>query len=140
MHDSAALSPARSNARRRAAMALAAVTATLALLAVASPAQAGGCDWRVGCGIAVNQTPRGFHVTLQWGQPWAEPWPVRWVRPWGVVGGGNVDVDGIYTGSGCVMTGIIEGRIPGYRYPFVWRAGWHKIWTNETAWIVTHVC
>lgn len=137
MHAAARLSPPRFGGWT--AIALAAVTATLALLAIATPAQAGGCNW-TGCGTAVNTTSRGFHVTLQWGQPWAEPWPVRWVGGSSSLGGGGIDVDGIYTGGGCTMTGIIDGRVLGYRYPFVWRAGWHKITTNETAFVITHSC
>ena len=38
------------------------------------------------------------------------------------------------------MTGIIDGRLASYRFPFVWRAGWHKISTNETAFVLTHSC
>jgi len=125
---------------KRTVLSLAVVTATLAVLAIATPAQAAGCRQYVGCGTVVNQTPRGFHVTLQWGAPWAEPWPVRWVGPWGALGGHGVDVDGIYTGAGCTMSGLINGGVLGYNYPFVWRAGWHKISTNETAFVVIHTC
>jgi hypothetical protein len=144
MH-AAALSPQRTliragALRKRTAIALAAATATLGLLAIASPAHAGGCSNFWGCGTAVNATSRGFHVTLAWGQPWAEPWPVRWVAGRSSLGGGTTDVDGIYTGSGCTMTGIIDGRLASYRYPFVWGAGWHKIMTNETAFVLTHSC
>jgi hypothetical protein len=96
----------------------------------------GGCI-SLRCGTVVNATSRGFHVTLQWGAPWSDD-VIRWVGPWSRLGGNGVDVDGIYVGWGCRMAGVINGGL--YNYPFVWGSGWHKIWTNETAFVNYHVC
>jgi hypothetical protein len=98
----------------------------------------GGCDW-TGCGTVINSTNRGFYVTLLWGGPWNDQ-NVKWVPPWSTYGGGGIDVDGILVATGCEMTGVINGRIPGYNYPFFWISGWHKIWTNETALVTSYVC
>lgn len=101
----------------------------------------GACDW-TGCGTVVNATGRGFHVTVNWGAPWNDT-NVKWVQPWSTYGLPQwVDVDGVYVGSGCFMSGIITGRppLPPYNYPFAWGPGWHKIWTNETANVAVHTC
>jgi hypothetical protein len=94
------------------------------------------------CGTVNNETGRGFHTTLQWGQPWAEPWPVRWVGPWSSLGGGGVDVDGVYVGAGCEMSGGIIKRWPWTKTigAFGWGAGWHKISTNEEVVVAEHNC
>jgi hypothetical protein len=94
------------------------------------------------CGTVHNDTGRGFHTTLQWGQPWAEPWPVRWVGPWSSLGGGGVDVDGIYVGAGCEMSGGIIKRWPWTKTigAFGWGAGWHKISTNQEVVVAEHNC
>lgn len=100
----------------------------------------GGCDW-TGCGTVINNTGRGFHVTLNWGS-W-EGENVKWVQPHSVYGIDQwVDVDGIYVGSNCSMRGWIIGNkpLPEYGYPFSWGPGWHKIWTNETAKVGYHGC
>jgi hypothetical protein len=97
----------------------------------------GGCTWYAGCGTVVNETGRGFYVTLLWGGEWNDT-NVKWVPAWGAMGGGDVDVDGILVDNGCVMTGVINGRVPGYNYPFWWSGGWHKISTNETAFVLTY--
>jgi hypothetical protein len=98
----------------------------------------GGCDW-TGCGMVLNATSRGFYITLAWGAPWSSD-IVKWVSPWSSYGGNGVDVDGILVANGCTMTGLINGRVPGYNYPFAWGEGWHKIWTNETAYVNNYLC
>ncbi|WP_436498928.1 hypothetical protein [Actinokineospora sp. HUAS TT18] len=126
------------------AVGLALSTATGAQAAPSEPAARpageagvlGGCDW-TGCGTVVNSTPRGFWVTLNWGPPQSD---FRWLSAWSRMGGNGTDVDGIEVANGCVMSGVINGRIPGYNYPFVWTSGWHKIWTNETAFVTGYVC
>ena len=115
-------------------------------LSIASAAHAAGCTSMPGhgtvCGTVHNDTGRGFHTTLQWGQAWDEPWPVRWVGPWSSLGGGNVDVDGIYVGAGCLMSG---GKVT--RWPWTktisainWGPGWHKIRTNDEVFVDVHGC
>lgn len=101
----------------------------------------GGCDW-MGCGTVTNATGRGFHVTLLWGAPWSDE-IIRWVAPYSTLGLPQwVDVDGVYVGSGCTMTGSIAGRppVPHPPVPFVWGQGWHRIRNNQTALVVTHIC
>jgi hypothetical protein len=92
------------------------------------------CDWR-GCGTAANGTSRGFHVTVNWGQPWNDE-NVKWVGPFSTYGLPQwVDVDGIYVGSGCRMTGLLTGRppLPHPPIPFSWGPGWHQFHNNQTA-------
>jgi hypothetical protein len=98
----------------------------------------GGCEW-YGCGKVVNSTSRGFYITLAWGSPWSDD-IVKWVSPWSSYGGNGVDVDGILVANGCVMSGAINGGVFTYNYPFVWTSGWHKITTNETAFVSNYTC
>jgi hypothetical protein len=106
--------------------------------AIADVGVLAGCepwDWGPLCGTVINATSRGFHVTLDWPQLWGAS---AWVGPYSRLGGGGIDVDGVYVGSGCSMSGVINGGV--YNYPFIWGSGWHQIHTNETAYINIHLC
>lgn len=98
----------------------------------------GGCEW-YGCGKVVNSTGRGFYITLAWGAPWSDD-IVKWVSPWSTYGGNGVDVDGILVANGCFMSGVINGGVFTYNLPFGWTSGWHKITTNETAFVSSYTC
>ena len=120
----------------------AAATMVATMVATQDVGVQGGCDL-TGCGTVVNGTGRGFYVTLLWGAPWSSD-IVKWVNPGQTYGGCRsgtcIDVDGILVAEGCYMVGVINGRVPGYNYPFFWTSGWHKIWTNETAVVSQYTC
>lgn len=88
------------------------------------------------CGTVVNGTGRGFFVTLEWGAPWGSE-AIRWVGPYSRLGGNGIDVDGVHVATGCAMSGVLDGAIYS---AFAWGPGWHRIATQETAYVNQHVC